>query len=90
MAGSVQRFLGDSPLRVALKLIIISFIVGVFMHYFGVTPLEVIDRFVGMIEWAWQNGYEALASFASYFIIGAVVVVPIFLIVRLMSYRRGS
>ncbi|RLQ89336.1 hypothetical protein D8780_02130 [Notoacmeibacter ruber] len=89
MAGSVQRFLGDSPLRVALKLIIISFIVGVFMSYFDITPLEVIDRFIGMIEWAWQNGYEALSGFASYFVIGAIVVVPIFLISRLVTYRRG-
>ncbi len=89
MIGSVHRFLGDSPLRVALKLIVISFIVGVFMRYFGITPLEVIDRIVGMIEWAWQNGFEALSGFASYFIIGAVVVVPIFLISRLLTYRRG-
>lgn len=90
MAGQVQRFLGDSPLRVALKLIIISFIVGVFMRYFDITPFEVIDRFIGMIEWAWQNGFEALSGFASYFVIGAVVVIPIFLLTRILSYRRGG
>lgn len=89
MSGSVQRFLGDSPLRVALKLIVISFIVGVFMTYFDITPLEVIDRIVGMIEWAWQNGFEALSGFFSYFVIGAIIVVPIFLLVRLMNYRRS-
>jgi hypothetical protein len=35
--SAITRFLGDSPLRVALKLVVVSFLVGLVMSAFGWT-----------------------------------------------------
>ena len=40
--SSLDRFLGDSPLRVLIKLVVISFLVGVVMHAFGWSPFDVL------------------------------------------------
>ncbi|WP_368855839.1 DUF6460 domain-containing protein [Klebsiella pneumoniae] len=36
----------------------------------------------------WNLGFGAIERFAGYFLLGAVVVVPCFIILRLLSYRR--
>jgi hypothetical protein len=86
--SAINRFLGDTPLRVALKLIVISFIVGVVMASLGLTPWGLVlatrDFFAGL----WNLGFDALYRFWAYFLLGAVIVVPVFLILRLINYRR--
>lgn len=86
--SAINRFLGDTPLRIALKLIVISFIVGVVMAALGLTPwglvLSARDFFAGL----WNLGFDALYRFWGYFLLGAVIVVPLFLVLRLLNYRR--
>ncbi len=86
--SAVNRFLGDSPLRVAIKLIVVSFLVGIVMATFGWTPWDVYygveDFFVGI----WETGFDALYRFWGYLLLGAAVVIPIFIVLRLVSYRR--
>lgn len=88
MSGSVSRFLGDSPLRVLLKLVVLSFLVGFAMHAFGWMPIDVWYALQEAVLDIWNMGYDALGRFFSYFVIGAVVVVPIFIVIRLLSFRR--
>lgn len=87
MSG-LTRFLGDSPVRVLLKLIVISFLVGIVMSAFGWSPFDVLygvrDFFVDL----WRMGFRAVDRFLGYFLLGAAIVVPAFLILRLLSYRR--
>lgn len=86
--SAVNRFLGDSPLRIAIKLIVVSFIVGIVMAAFNWTPWDVYygieDFFVGI----WETGFDALYRFGGYLLLGAAVVIPIFIVLRLVSYRR--
>lgn len=88
MSGSVSRFLGDSPLRVLLKLAVLSFLVGFAMHAFGWMPIDVWYALRDAALDIWRMGFDALGRFFSYFVIGAVVVVPIFILIRLLSFRR--
>lgn len=88
MSGSVSRFLGDSPLRVLLKLVVLSFLVGFAMHAFGWMPIDVWYALREAVLDIWNMGYDALGRFFSYFVIGAVVVVPIFIVIRLLNFRR--
>lgn len=85
---SINRFLGDTPFRVALKLIVVSFLVGILMSAFGWSPWDVLygvrDFFVGI----WNMGFDALYRFWGYFLLGAAVVVPAFIVLRVLSYRR--
>jgi hypothetical protein len=38
MTGAVNRFLGGSPLTVAVRLIVVSFVVGIVLETFGLDP----------------------------------------------------
>ena len=88
MSERVNRFLGDSPLRVFLKLLVVSFIVGMVMHAFGWSPFDVFYGIRDFFERLWHMGFSAIDRFVAYILLGAAIVVPAFLILRLVSYRR--
>ena len=84
----MTRFLGDTPLRVLLKLAIISFLVGVLMSALGWSPFDVLHAIRDFFLDIWNLGFDALERFFRYFLLGAAIVVPAFIILRLLSYRR--
>ncbi|MBI1621039.1 DUF6460 domain-containing protein [Aquamicrobium zhengzhouense] len=86
--SALTRFLGDTPLRVALKLVVVSFLVGVVMVTFGWSPHDVLRGIADFFSGLWNMGFDAFYRFLSYFLIGAAVVVPVFLILRLLSWRK--
>ncbi|MCY6382506.1 DUF6460 domain-containing protein [Hoeflea prorocentri] len=88
MSGNLNRFLGDTPGRTLIKLIVLSFIVGAVMAAFNWYPMDVVRAIVDFIRNLWELGFAALGRFGDYLVLGAVVVVPVFLIIRIMSYRR--
>ena len=87
MSG-LTRFLGDSPLRILLKLIVISFIVGLVMSAFGWSPMDVVFAVREFFLDIWHTGFRALGRFGGYILLGAAIVVPVFLLIRVASYRR--
>lgn len=86
--NALTRFLGDSPLRVLIKLVLISLVVGYIMHVFGWTPADIYYGIRNAILDLWHAGFDALGRFAGYILISGAVVVPVFLIARLLAYRR--
>jgi hypothetical protein len=86
--SAIERFLGDSPLRVFLKLLVLSFIVGIVMAAFDWTPWDIYVGVRNFILRIWNMGFAALGRFGEYILIGAVVVIPFFVILRILSYRR--
>lgn len=86
--SALSRFLGDSPLRVIVKLLLVSFIVGFVMSAFHWTPWDIYYSLRDMVLRVWNMGFAALGDVLAYIVLGAVVVVPFFLILRLLSYRR--
>ena len=88
MANNANRFLGDTPLRVFLKLLVISFLVGVLMSAFGWTPYDILNWVQESVQRAWYMGFATVDRFVGYLALGAAIVIPIFLILRLMSYRK--
>lgn len=86
--SALYRFLGDSPLRVLLKLIVVSFLVGIVMHAFGWSPLDVIYGVRNFFLDLWNLGFHALDRFLGYLLLGAAIVVPAFILLRLASYRK--
>lgn len=83
----LSRFLGDSPLRVLLKLVIVSFLVGLVMSAFGWTPWDVLDGIRTFFERIWTMGFATLDRFLGYMLLGAAIVVPIFIVLRIARYR---
>ena len=87
MSG-LTRFLGDTPLRVFLKLLVVSFLVGVVMSAFGWSPFDVLYGIRNFFVDLWNMGFSAIERFLGYFLLGAAIVVPAFLLLRLFSYRK--
>lgn len=88
MADGVNRFLGDSPLRVLVKLLVVSIIVGFVMAVFGWTPYGILYTIRDFVLDLWHSGFAALGRVGDYLLLGAAVVVPVFIVLRLLSYRR--
>jgi len=88
MSERVNRFLGDTPLRVALKLVVLSLIAGVVMSTLHWTPFDVLYAFRDFFRHIWNMGFAAVHHFAAYIILGAAIVVPAFLLLRVLNYRR--
>jgi hypothetical protein len=82
--------LGDSPLRVLLKLVVISFLVGMVMSAFGLSPFDIVYGIRNVILDVWYMGFAAIDRFVGYLLLGAAVVVPVFIILRLLNFRRGD
>lgn len=89
MSGAVTRFLGDSPVRVLLKLVVASLIVGMVMATFGWSPFDVFYAAQDFFIRLWNMGFSAIEQFAGYILLGAAIVIPAFLILRLLSFRRS-
>ena len=90
MAGKIDRFLGDTPLRTAVKLLVLSLVAGFVMNAVGWSPRDILDGVVNFFRRIWELGFDAIFSSLEYLIVGAAVVVPAFLIIRMLSYRGSG
>ena len=88
MSENVNRFLGDTPGRTIVKLAVISFVVGIIMSALNFTPYEVWEAIRDFFARLYDLGFEAVYRVAKYFLWGALVVIPIFLVLRVLKLGR--
>jgi hypothetical protein len=86
---TVNRFFGGSPLAVTGRIILLSILIGFVLHAFGFDPFNIIESIRALIEAIWNLGFDAVHWLWRYFLLGAVIVIPIWLIVRLVNAPRG-
>jgi len=86
--SAIDRFLGDSPLRVLLNLLVLSFLVGVVMSAFGWSPFDIVHWIQDTLMRIWNMGFATVDRFLGYMLLGAAIVIPVFIILRIFSYRR--
>ena len=86
--SALTRFLGDSPLRVILKLLVVSFLVGLVMNAFGWSPMDVFYGIRKFFIDLWNLGFNAVYRFFGYIVLGAAIVVPVFILLRVANYRK--
>ena len=84
----MQDFLGGSPLSVLVKLIFLSLLVGAFLAFLDVTPFELVDRIVRLLRSMFGLSFEAVRDIGRWVLYGAVIVVPIWLVLRLFRAAR--
>ncbi len=89
MPRSASDFLGGSPVSVIVRLILLSILVGVILSALGLDPWNIFHSIERLIRSIWNMGFDAVKWLWRYFLLGAVVVVPIWLIVRLAKGGRG-
>jgi hypothetical protein len=89
MAGNFNRFLGGSPLAVLGKLVLLSVLIGVVLSALGLDPWNIVQSVERLIRHVWNMGFDAVRWLWRYFLLGAVLVIPIWLIMRLVRAPRG-
>jgi len=89
MAGRFNQFLGGSPLAVVGKLILLSILIGVVLHAFNFDPWDLIRTVKELVIAIWNMGFKGIELLWRYFLLGAVLVIPIWLIMRLVRAPRG-
>ena len=82
---NLSRFLGGTPLSVAVRLILLSILVGVVLSAVGFDPWNIIESIRRLFLSIWNLGFDAINWVWRYFLLGAVIVVPVWFIARLMS-----
>ncbi|WP_370878177.1 MULTISPECIES: DUF6460 domain-containing protein [Rhodoplanes] len=87
-SGSLERFLGGSPGAVAVRLVLLSVLVGVIMSAIGLDPWNIIQSVERLLRSIWDMGFDAVVWLWRYFLLGAVLVIPIWLVLRLAKGGR--
>ena len=86
---TVTKVFGGSPLAVLGRLILLSILIGVILSALGLDPFDIVHSIERLIRSLWNLGFDAFRWLWRYFLLGAVIVVPIWLIMRLVNGARG-
>ena len=84
----VQRFFGGPPVSVIIRLVLLSILVGVVLAAIGFDPWNIIHSIRRLLDTIWNMGWDAISWLWRYFLLGAVVVIPIWLLSRIFSSPR--
>jgi hypothetical protein len=87
--AGMHRFLGGSPLAVAFRLILLSILVGVVLAAIGFDPWNIVNSIRLLFQRIWDLGFDAVNGLWRYFLLGAVIVIPIWLLSRLFGTPRN-
>ena len=86
---ALYRCLGGSPLAVAFRLILLSVLVGVVLAAVGFDPWNILRSIELLFRRLWDLGFDAVNWLWRYFLLGAVIVIPVWLLMRLFGTPRG-
>jgi len=88
--NQIARWTGGSPLAVLGRLILLSVLVGVILSALGLDPFDIIHSVERLIRSIWNMGFDAIRWLWRYFLLGAVIVIPIWILMRLFNGPRGK
>lgn len=87
-ASGFVRFIGGSPGMVAVRLLVVSLVVGATLMWLDIRPDEIfyaVERFFLRI---WRMGFSAIRELVAYVVVGAIIVVPVWFVLRLINMKR--
>ena len=87
MESAVGRFLGGSPVIVAVRLIVVSFVAGLVLVTFGYDPASLFGDAVRAVRRIVDLGFTDVRQVGRILLTGAMVVVPVWLALRLFDSR---
>ena len=89
----MERFFGGNPALVLIRLAILSLVVGVILSALGFSPFDLLDSVRRLAARIYDMGFAAIEKSLRYFLLGAVMVFPVWIVVRvfkLMGRTSGS
>lgn len=83
-----RRFFGGAPGPVLVRLAILSLVVGIVLNALNLHPMHLVTQFFALIERLYHMGFDAIGWAVDYFVLGALVVFPIWFVSRLLKISR--
>jgi hypothetical protein len=88
-SSSLTRVFGGSPLGVLLRLALLCVIVGLVLDQLDLDAFELFRWAARAIEDLIANSADLLRLIGRYFLIGAMVVIPIWIVMRVLKVGTG-
>jgi len=85
---NITRFFGGSPAWVLVRLVVLSVVVGVILAALGLDPMNIFTSLERLVRNLFNFGFDAVERLWRYFLLGAVIVLPIWLITRISRTGR--
>src|SRR5260221_12626392 len=86
----LNRFFGGPPLSVIFRLVLLSILIGVILQVLGLDPWNILESVRRRVLRVWDIGFEALRWLWPYVLPGAVVLVPLWVIGRLIRRAKAG
>jgi len=83
-----KQFFGDSVAGTLIRLALLSVVVGIVFSALGITPFNLIERIDQLVRNIANMGFDALNWAFKYFLLGAVIVFPVWFVLRLLGVGR--
>jgi Zn-dependent protease with chaperone function len=83
-----RQFFGDNIGGTLLRLVLLSIVVGIVFSALGITPFNLVDQLERLIRNVMSMGFDAFSWAFKYFLLGALIVFPVWFVVRLFSRKR--
>jgi hypothetical protein len=87
---TLSRIFGGSPLGVLVRLVLLSIVVGFILHAAHIDPRDIFRSLEELVRRVWEMGLEPLRWLWQYFLLGAVIVIPVWLVIRLVRGLGGK
>jgi hypothetical protein len=82
----MDKIFGGPVIPTLFKLLVASVVVGILLAFFGIQPIDLWRDFLDTVGRIWHMGFDAIDWSVRYILLGAVVVLPIWVAVRLWTY----
>jgi len=89
MSQGLTGFLGGSPAAVALRLLVVSFLAGLILAAMGFEPETLYDNALRMARHLVEYGLSDVKQIGRTLLTGAMVVIPIWVVLRLVNARKA-
>jgi len=73
-----------------IKLLVLSLVVGMLLKFLNLDPENLLSSLGGLFEWFVQVGAKLIDWGLGYVLIGAAVVIPIYVVIVLIRIAKGK
>lgn len=86
---SMERIFGGNPAGVIIRLVILSVVVGIVLMALGIRFENLFYHLQILVRRIYDLGFDAVYWLLQPFLVGAAIVIPIWLLARLFGAFRG-
>lgn len=89
-ASAMDKIFGGPVVPTLFKLALLSVFVGLVFAAFGINPMDLWRNFGDTIQQAWSMAFDAINWSWQYAALGAIVVLPLWIIYRVLIAVTGK